>query len=225
MTTPFNERLSAFVDDELSEFEARRMAKELAESPELRAKWTRYQLIGSVMRDEDLSSVDPAFAEAIAAKIAVEPLTILEAEEPHARQRDVNGWLKPVVGVAIAASVAAAAILVVGRLLAPVDETVPVASVGAEPDVVVEAQPGASKQPASPFGSAAPAIPSGIVTPVSSSQLGNVAVEPAKAHEAELDLLLDDPLFSSFLATHAEFAAHTGILPRIRVVGFAVPAE
>lgn len=230
MTTPFDERLSAFVDDELSEFEARRMAKELAESPELRQKWTRYQLIGSVMRDEDLSSLDPAFAEAIAAKIAVERPALRQADEQAGAQRDVNGWLKPVVGVAIAASVAAAAILVVGRMVAPVDGTMTPASPIALEKTDFNQQQTQAKQiagadrPVSGAGLNASGIPSAVVTPVS-TPLGKNDAGVSAAQNQAFNELLEDPLFSSFLATHAEYAAHTGILPRVRAVGFDLPVE
>lgn len=226
MTTPFNERLSAFVDDELSEFEARRMAKELAESKELREKWTRYQLIGSVLRDEDLSSVDPAFAEAIAAAIAVEPSTVKGNERPRVAQRDITGWLKPVVGVAIAASVAAAAVLIGGRVMAPVDRVAP--SVASAIEENISGEQNAANRIAetgtvsSDLGTRP--ITTGVVTPVSSS-LGLPGAETSPMNDASVDSLLNDPLFSSFLATHAEYAAHNGILPRVRVVGFDLPDQ
>jgi sigma-E factor negative regulatory protein RseA len=54
------ETLSAFVDNELSEFEEKRLLKMLGDDAELRQTWGRYQLVRSSLRGEpiDASSVD-----------------------------------------------------------------------------------------------------------------------------------------------------------------------
>jgi len=52
MSSHLKETLSAVVDGEASDFEARRLIEEAGRSPELRSLWSRYHLIGASMRRE-----------------------------------------------------------------------------------------------------------------------------------------------------------------------------
>ena len=49
------ERISALMDGEVSEFEARRVLKEIDQDPSLREYWINLQLSSAVLRGESLS--------------------------------------------------------------------------------------------------------------------------------------------------------------------------
>jgi sigma-E factor negative regulatory protein RseA len=58
MNDKMNESLSALVDGETDELEVRRVMKRIDQNPEILQTWRRYQLIGSVLRNEPASTVD-----------------------------------------------------------------------------------------------------------------------------------------------------------------------
>lgn len=58
VTDKTREALSAFIDGESDELEVRRVLNQLEEGDELRETWQRYQLIGSLIREEDTLKVD-----------------------------------------------------------------------------------------------------------------------------------------------------------------------
>jgi sigma-E factor negative regulatory protein RseA len=62
--------------------------------------WARYHLIGDVLRDQLTELAPPNFAAKLSTQIAQEP-TIL------APKTSVRSWIRPVAGLAVAASVAA----------------------------------------------------------------------------------------------------------------------
>jgi sigma-E factor negative regulatory protein RseA len=115
------EQLSAFVDNELSEFEERRLLSGMAADPELRETWERYHLIRAVLRNELDLAADPALAERVT--------TGLRREGERA---DGAGGLRPTARVAgtlaIAASVAALAIVGLYTLNDPANEPAKVAA-------------------------------------------------------------------------------------------------
>ncbi|MFO1435478.1 MAG: sigma-E factor negative regulatory protein [Gammaproteobacteria bacterium] len=100
--------LSALTDGECSDLEAN-TALSAAKDEDLRAAWTRYHLIGSVMRNELPRFMDKGFANRLQQAIASEPTVLAPRERP------AQSWLRPVAGLAIAASVAAVAVLRVGN--------------------------------------------------------------------------------------------------------------
>jgi sigma-E factor negative regulatory protein RseA len=75
---------------------------------ESRAALSRYRLIGEVIRDQSARPVE--VADAVRAAIAAEPTVLAPT------RKAAPAWLKPVAGVAVAASVAAAAIVVVPQV-------------------------------------------------------------------------------------------------------------
>lgn len=94
-----NEKLSAFMDNELDELDTRRLLAALAEDAALRAAWERYHLVGAVLRREPLAPAD--VATRVAAQLRAQPVP-RRAWRPLAR---LAGQL------AVAASVAAIAIV------------------------------------------------------------------------------------------------------------------
>jgi len=110
------ERISAWMDGELDDQEARAAMSRLLSEPEARSEWAQYQLIGDALRDQYLLSID--VAERVSARLIDEP-TVLAP-----RRRVVSTRIKR---YALSMAASAAAVAVVGWLawsngpLSPVD--------------------------------------------------------------------------------------------------------
>ncbi len=107
MSDILNEQLSALLDGELPPEETTLLLKRLGREQALAARLGRYRLCGDVLRGE---RVQPRadFALRISAAIAAEPALAT----PVAARARRGGWLEPLAGLAVAASVAVVAVLV-----------------------------------------------------------------------------------------------------------------
>jgi sigma-E factor negative regulatory protein RseA len=79
--------LSALADGDATDSEAARAFQSWREDDDARAAWHAYQLIGDVLRSEDLASEptgDESFLVALRARLATEPVIL--APQPPARQ-------------------------------------------------------------------------------------------------------------------------------------------
>lgn len=108
MTDAVKEQLSACLDGQISEGELDLMLKRLQRDRELRRTLDSYSLIGEVMRGKAVRA-SSGFADRIAAAIDAEP-AIQSAPVRLPRER-IMTWLRPAMGLAVAASVAAVAVL------------------------------------------------------------------------------------------------------------------
>jgi sigma-E factor negative regulatory protein RseA len=127
MSDEIREQLSALVDDELDEVERPLLLSRLERDSSLRQVLGRYQLISEVMRG---SGQVAALGVAERVRRALEQEDIL----PETGKDDTKAaglrWLKPIAGLAVAASVAVAALLVVTSVQQPtVDEPPAVAAI------------------------------------------------------------------------------------------------
>ncbi len=114
-----NERLSALVDEEVDDSELRRAIADLSADPEARARWGRYHLIGSAMRGQ-VPNPRMDLSRRVAQALETEtPAPVVPLRRP--------GLSRPAIGLAVAASVTAVAILTV-QTLGPGDEAPVVAS-------------------------------------------------------------------------------------------------
>jgi len=129
MAVSKDEHLSALVDDEAGDFERRRMLDELIASEGDRQRWSRYHLIGDVMRGDAPPVIDAGFAARVSAAIAEESMDAVPASGR------VGRLAKPVAGFAMAASVAVATVLGVQGLISPDEGLAP----GAGPTVTAQA--------------------------------------------------------------------------------------
>lgn len=98
------EALSALMDGEIRDADARALDG-LSRDEGLRAAWGRYHLISECIRGTLPRHLDPALANRIAVAVRQEP-TILAPDVSAPRP-----WLKPLAGMAIAASVATLAVV------------------------------------------------------------------------------------------------------------------
>jgi sigma-E factor negative regulatory protein RseA len=100
------ELLSAFVDEEVSKMEVRRLCKGLLSDERELARWTRYYLMRDVFRGNLPAMIDMNFATNVMVRIGMDPLNV------EVRQRVLTDrWLKPAAGFGLAASVALAAVI------------------------------------------------------------------------------------------------------------------
>ncbi len=125
-------QLSAMFDGELPAAECELLSRRLARDEQLRATWSRYAVIGAVLRAEPLAQVRPDFARRVSAALSGAPATGV--------RRTLRG---AALGSAIAAGVAGAAIMLLRNDL-PVQERVltvaaPAVATAAAPSVALAA--------------------------------------------------------------------------------------
>ena len=117
MTDKLNEKISALMDDQLSAQEVDALVERMQHDQPLRQCWTRYHLIGDALRNNRRnhlpSNINHNLATRVSKIIETEaPLPISLETHRHTKTRAVPPtFFKPLVGMAIAASVAAVAIV------------------------------------------------------------------------------------------------------------------
>lgn len=201
---PLREDLSALADGELDAASAALVCAAWRESPQVRSAWHAYQLIGDVLRSEDLASTpahDAAFLAELRIRLDAEPVVLAPetpppaAIEPQPQRALANGrssrwsWMAP-------SAVAAGFVLVAGALLVTRGPT-----------------PGAA-QPAATLAanSAPPAIAVPATVPALAPQARSGAeslTEPVAAES--LGTVLRDARLQRYLAAHEQFAGTSAL--------------
>jgi len=107
MNTESREHISSLMDGEVSRETGRFLVRRLGADEELCATWARYHLVRDCMRHQEGGLAGGGLASRV--RLAI------DQETPSGRRfRTAPGWLKPAVGMAVAASVALMAIVAVG---------------------------------------------------------------------------------------------------------------
>ncbi len=184
------EQLSALIDDELSH-ETSSAINTLLEDNEAKETWTRYHLIGDSMRGHLPERIED-IADNVSQAIALQP-TIL-APQKESPNRKSPGLMKPVMGFAIAASVAAVAIF----------------------NVQQAKQISETGQPVIAQSSIATSQPS-LATSIATPQLVNQKTGQARVYQAKNV----DPRLNRYLVNYNEYRANTGVSgmpPHVRMV-------
>ena len=136
MTDRIKEQLSAFLDGELPEAETTLLLKRLERDDELKGTLSRYSLIGAVIRSDG----DMPAAHHVASKVRA-----AIADEPSFGARPGHRWLRPAAGLAVAASVALATVLLLPRWMPGQEEAAAPVLVAAMPSAtgpgLVQASP------------------------------------------------------------------------------------
>jgi sigma-E factor negative regulatory protein RseA len=109
MNDEIREQLSALMDDELDDAERPLLLGRLQRDPRLGTCLGRYQLIGEVMRGGDVEAGALGVADRVRQALAEDAPIHVPA---HGRGKQPR-WLKPLAGLAVAASVALVAVLAV----------------------------------------------------------------------------------------------------------------
>lgn len=109
MSQKLREQLSALMDGELDDNEARFLLQRLSGDPELRGIWDRYHRCQSLISASDRADGDCALLERAFSSGVMDAIEREAQPEPQfGRWRD---WMRPVAGLAVAASVATVALL------------------------------------------------------------------------------------------------------------------
>lgn len=202
MSDKLHEDLSALMDGELTDRSASRTVDALLDSDELKVRWTRYHAVRDVLRQEMYRDDGGALAG------RVRELLIDEPHHLSPRKTAMPRWqtaLKPVAGMALAASVAVVAVLAV-RSGGPGPETPAVVTAPAERMAASTAMPVRGA-----------AIPAAATTsgqdlrPIPLRQLHWSTDEPAIAHR-----------LNGYLVNHSEHLGGPmgGLHPYVRIVGY-----
>lgn len=153
-----DQRLSALADGELDPRDVPAACALWREDEQARQRWHAYQLIGDVLRSDDLAAAptrDEAFLQALRARLQQEPVVLAPAPASVPAPKPARArWTAP---VAVAAGfMAVAGVLVVTRLSAPLPDSGAAASLaaaGAAPTVSL-----ASNRASAPAGADEPAL-------------------------------------------------------------------
>lgn len=129
MSDLIKEQLSALMDGELPAAERHLLLERLAREPALREQWARYQLISSALHQGLPKHIDLRLAERVQTALA-------DAEVHHAASSRLPRLLKPLAGLAVAASVAVVAILAVQQTQTPGSSPLQVAVTPVDPGVM-----------------------------------------------------------------------------------------
>jgi negative regulator of sigma E activity len=129
MTEELDSQLSTMFDDELPPVECELLARRLSRDEQLKARWGRYAVIGATIRAEGGARLNGELARRVSASISAEPILLVQPVTGRQRPREFRWW-RPAAALAVAASVAAASILLL-RYEALPDATRVVAQVGA----------------------------------------------------------------------------------------------
>ena len=113
MNEESREHLSSLMDGEITREASRFLVRRLGSDDELRMTWARYHLVRDCLRYRDGSLASSDLNSKIQQALAQDSAQAMP-------RRFATGWLKPVAGVAIAASVALMAIVTVGPGQSPV---------------------------------------------------------------------------------------------------------
>lgn len=204
------ERLSAMVDGELDDAELAQVCSNWSKAPSARATWHAYQLIGDVLRSEDLTSTserDAAFLNVLRARLASEPVVLA----PSSLVAPMAGSARPVrapvhrrwswmaSSTVAAGFVAVAGVLVVTRDQPPTPSSLPGAGMATIPAALAPEMPALSSAPGAAQNSpnvavALPAVPISEPMPrIADGQL---------ARDADLD---------RYLAAHKHFAGSAAL--------------
>jgi sigma-E factor negative regulatory protein RseA len=100
------EQLSALMDSELSEREARLIIHGTGQDKALSDIWMRYHLIGEALRQDLPKTINRNFAEKMSRVLENEPHILVSK-----RRLPSNGWRRPLSALAMAASIAGIAVL------------------------------------------------------------------------------------------------------------------
>lgn len=197
MSEKLQEHMSALVDGELETKSASEIIDVLLESDELQKHWCRYHVVRDVLRHKVYPDASTTLCDRVRRCLAEEPLHFATRRVLPRRWREA---LKPVAGVALAASVAVAAILAVRGL-------------GPLPEQPQTAQAPASRVAAStrPAIITASATGPGEIRPAALRRLQWHTTEPAVANR-----------LNGYLVNHSEHLGGPirGLHPYARIVGY-----
>lgn len=112
------EQMSALMDDELSTHELKNGLQQLQQNLELQQQWSRYHLIGDIMKGDKAQAGITPIAARISAQVAEEPAIISAPKRKPLLPQNPN-WFRAAAGAGLAASVAALAVVTMPYFVTP----------------------------------------------------------------------------------------------------------
>lgn len=137
MAEQIDERISALVDGELSKEECKRLLEEMRVDPDSAASWCHYHLISDALKNNLPSSISTDFAARLSKALDNEP----PLETPLPPLRATPPFVKPAIGFALAASVAAVGYIGLGLNSEPAVTPAPQTAFTAPPPSMQAAYP------------------------------------------------------------------------------------
>ncbi|HKJ21911.1 MAG TPA: sigma-E factor negative regulatory protein [Gammaproteobacteria bacterium] len=110
MTEKYAEKISMLMDDELNDHEAANLIQGIEHDEWLKQCWERYHLIGDALKNNLPGMVQHDLAGRVSEALSAEQVYHLP---PIKKPRSTPSFMKPAVGLALAASLAAVAVMVV----------------------------------------------------------------------------------------------------------------
>jgi len=114
MNDRLSEQLSAFADGESTDVSVRKLVDGICSDEQVRSKWHRYQVAKCIMKQEFPDKLDQTFLDRVSSALDEEP-TVLAPQSAY--ESKLTKYGRQVVGMGIAASLVAAAILGVDQWL------------------------------------------------------------------------------------------------------------
>ena len=214
--TSMPECLSALLDDEVGEFEQKRVLDELKSNDSLCDKLSTYALIGETMRSSDMEkpvlNLDSNFLAGIHAKLEEEEQyhdVQLNQSVKNSQSTRSQSWLKPVGGFALAASVAAIAILGVQnyQLSGVLDQnTIAVNSQKSKTMIAQKDQLTESEMAAAT-----------LATPIQDSNSKESMVATQEYTQADTQTR---SLLKRYVDSHMQYASTAAFVPSVRVIAY-----
>ena len=195
-----DEQLSALLDNAMDEKELQEFMQDLKRNPlEDAERVQRYQMVGDVVRDELNESSFMDISAAVHRAIEQEPsLDVKPAKQPG-RIFDLSAWMKPLTGMAVAASVAMVTVVTV-RLV--------------DTDPANESQQALANVNQAPVTKNVTVAP---VNPVIAQQIRAVSTEASQQNQLRRKQL------NEYMMNHSGYAGQStmqGMMPYVRVVTF-----
>ena len=202
MNEKVRETVSALMDDELRGASTQRALDSLLGSRELKERWEHYHVARAALSNDLGDHLSAGFASRVRAAIESEPVPMMRRGVP-------STLLRPLAGLALAASVAAVAILGVRSLQPdPVLGPVTVAAVEvAEPAL-----------PAAAFAGSRVGVTQSGVFQVAEGRVMPLLRERIPPRWNDLEPRVEARL-SGYLVNHTEYLGHS-LWPYVRIVGY-----
>ena len=119
MNDKLRESISALADDEQLPDDSSDAMSRLLSEPELQQEWAQHHLIGEAMRNTLPDTPVTDLAERVRTMVDAEPVSISNAKRRKTEQAGSQRLLRPLTGLALAASVATVVILGVRSIEQP----------------------------------------------------------------------------------------------------------
>lgn len=202
------ELISESLDEDLSEFERRRLVQNILTTEEGEQTWIRYHAISAVMKKQFPEDIAKSFSQGVMEAIKEEHI---EDEITPRKSRSVGFHLKQVAGFAVAASVAAISIVTFQHISQP--------GVSDSPQVIVSEQQVKTPQTTPQFASA---TTQPVVNPIEVQQ---VDFEPAQL--SSQDVLGEQPFdqqgpysneLDPYMQKHAGYGSQRTMTPYVDII-------